>query len=93
MQYCITCKSRDELVGVSDERLLISCEPSSTRGSINNLRQVTCRYIPAMLRESRKGRWRSVLQKKTLEELSPYCPGAKTLVGFRKTCTGYFMAE
>ena len=47
----------------------------------------------AMLRESRKGRWRSVLQKKTLEELSPYCPGAKTLVGFRKTCTGYFMAE
>ena len=47
----------------------------------------------AMLRESKKGRWRSVLQRKALEELAPYCPGAKSLVAFRKTCVGYFMAE
>ena len=35
---------------------------------------------------SKQPRWRSVLQKAELRELAAACPGAKELIGVRKTC-------
>jgi len=42
---------------------------------------------------SGRPRWRSQLQGAQLRELEGVCPGAKQLIGWRKACVGYFLAE
>ncbi|KAL1525165.1 hypothetical protein AB1Y20_020036 [Prymnesium parvum] len=42
---------------------------------------------------SGRPRWTSLLQQQQLLRLKAVCPGAAALVGFRKACVGYFLAE
>jgi len=42
---------------------------------------------------SGRPRWRSLLQRSTLDKLADACPGARTLIEQRKACVGYFLAE
>lgn len=42
---------------------------------------------------SKRPRWHSLLQKRQLLQLADVCPGAKTFIGQRKACVGYYLAE